>query len=569
MWSPFLDPFVQAVARAKCALFMYHAERVEQQQSAFLLDVVRRNAGTDFGRDHAFGEIRSIADFRKRVPIRDYEYVEPYVRAVMAGNARALFGPSDTLRMFAVTSGTTSRAKYIPVTDRFIRLFRRGWWMWGKSVFDDRICAFRDMMLQITGAAHEDYTDTGVPCGSVSGLCTDMLPAFVRKMYVRPSATALIADGDTKYYVTMRFAVTRPVSMISTANPSTVLAIARAGELRHEELIRDVRDGTVTFFQEPEPEVAKALRSAVSPDPQAARSLDEIRRRTGKLLPRDVWPTLGLIACWKGGTLVNYLSHFDEYFGDVPVHDIGLVASEGRMSIPMSLNETGGTADILSHFLEFVPEDEAGKENAHALMAHEVEQGRKYLIVLTNGSGLYRYNINDVVKVVGFYRRTPIIEFINKGSGFSNITGEKLSEQQVVLAVRRAGEVGDGVLDTFTFVPHWDRTPYYDVVVGEGALAGTCPETFATRVDQALRSLNVEYDAKRKSARLGPPRIVTLPEGSWTRYRDRKVRQNRGRIEQYKHVYLVQDFDFVSKLSEAAERPLRPAGAPETGSSHT
>jgi len=562
MWSPFLDPFVQAIARTKCALFAYHAERVERRQSDFLLDVVRRSTDTDFGRDHRFSEIRSVADFRKRVPIRDYDYAEPYVRSVMAGKVNALFGPSDRLRMFAITSGTTRRAKYIPVTDRFIRLFRHGWWTWGKCVFDDRLCAFRDMMLQITGAAHEDCTETGVPCGSVSGLCTDMLPSFVRKMYVRPPRASLIVDGDTKYYVTMRFAVTKRVSMISTANPSTVLAIGRVGERRHEELIRDVRDGTVTFFQDPDPEVARALRSAVTPDPQAARSLEEIRRRTGQLLPRDVWPGLGMIACWKGGTLGNYLSHFDDYFGDVPVHDVGLIASEGRMSIPMSLNESGGAADILSQFIEFVPEDQAGKEDPPARMAHEVEEGRNYFIVLTNGAGLYRYNINDLVKVIGFYRRTPIIEFLNKGSGFSNITGEKISEQQVVSAVRRAGQDG-GVLDTFTFVPHWDTTPYYDIAVEEGALGETCAGTFAERVDAALRSLNVEYDAKRKSGRLGSPRVVALPEGTWNRYRDGKVRRNRGRIEQYKHVYLVNDFEFVSKLSETTEGPLDPAGAPE------
>lgn len=568
MWSPFLDPFVRAIAHGRCALFTHHAERVERRQSAFLLDVVQRNADTDFGRDHGFGEIRSVADFRKRVPIRDYEYVEPYVRSVMEGKLDALLGPSETLSMFAITSGTTSRAKYIPVTDRFIRLFRHGWWTWGKFVFDDRLCAFRDGILQITGAAYEDCTETGVPCGSVSGMCTDRLPKFVRKMYVRPSRAALIADGDTKHYVTMRFAVTKSVSLISTANPSTVLAIGRAGERWHEELIRDVRDGTVTFFNEPDPEVARALRSAVSPDPQGARLLEEIRRRTGKLLPRDVWPTLGMIACWKAGTLVNYLSHFDEYFGDVPVHDIGLVASEGRMSIPMSLNESGGAADIVSQFLEFVPEDEAGQENARALMAHEVQEGRRYLIVLTNGAGLYRYSINDVVKVVGFYHRTPIIEFINKASGFSSITGEKLSEQQVVLAVRRAGEDGGSVLDTFTFAPHWDRIPYYDILIEEGALVGARAETFATRVDEALRSLNVEYDAKRKSARLAPPRIVTLPAGSWTRYRDHKVRKNRGRIEQYKHVYLVQDLEFISRLSETMGFPQDRTSAPQKESSH-
>ena len=469
----------------------------------------------------------------------------------MEGRTDALFGPSERLRMFAVTSGTTRRAKHIPITDRFVRLFREGWWVWGGYVRTDRPSAYRDMVLQVTGAACEHRTSAGLPCGSVSGLITDMLPQFVKRMYVRPPETAHVKDGATKYYVTMRFAASASVSLISTANPSTILAIARVGETHHEELIRDVRDGTVTFFEEPDAEVAEALRRRVSPDPEGARRLEAVRRRTGKLLPRDIWPHLSMLACWKGGTLVNYLTRFEEYFGNAAVHEIGLVASEGRMSVPLSLLSDAAALDVTSNFYEFIPAEDADAEAPDALLAHELEEGRQYSIVLTNAGGLYRYKINDLVRVAGFYRRAPLIEFMNKGSGFSSITGEKLSEHQAVLAMRQACGGTRNVVDTFTLSAAWDHPPFYHVVLEEGVLADGEGTQLLDRLDTALCALNVEYESKRHTGRLGPLRLVKLPAGAWDRRRDRKIRQNQGRIEQYKHVYVVQDFEFVDGLMEA------------------
>ena len=144
----------------------------------------------------------------------------------------------------------------------------------------------------------------------------------------------------------------------------------------------------------------------------------------------------------------------------------------------------------------------------------------------------------------------PVLEFLNKGSGFSSVTGEKLSEFQVVQAAREASGEGGCVADTFMAVPEWDDPPFYSVLMEEGALAGLSEAGFAERFDEALQRLNVEYESKRKTSRLGQVRLRRLPKGTWERYRDVKIQQNRGRIEQYKQVYLVQDLDFVRKLGE-------------------
>src|SRR5262249_38541375 len=130
-----------------------------------------------------------------------------------------------------------------------------------------------------------------------------------------------------------------------------------------------------------------------------------------------------------------YLRHFPRYYGSTPVRDIGLLASEGRMTIPVADGTPSGVLDVTSHFFEFLPEEEAGKENPITLTAEEVQEGKTYFILLTTAYGLYRYHIHDLVRVTGFHHRTPLVEFLSKGAHFANLTGEKLSEYHVAGAM--------------------------------------------------------------------------------------------------------------------------------------
>ncbi len=113
------------------------------------------------------------------------------------------------------------------------------------------------------------------------------------------------------------------------------------------------------------------------------------------------------------------------------MRDVGLIASEGRMTIPMADATPSGVLDITTHYFEFIPEEEIDSPQPTVLAAHELKEGRTYFILPTTSYGLYRYNIYDVVRCTGFYNQTPLVEFLSKGAHFANITGEKLSEYQV------------------------------------------------------------------------------------------------------------------------------------------
>ena len=108
------------------------------------------------------------------------------------------------------------------------------------------------------------------------------------------------------------------------------------------------------------------------------------------------------------------------------------------MTSPLADGTSAGLLDYASHYFEFIPEEEHEREQPTVLEAPELVEGKSYFILLTTLSGLYRYDIHDVVRCVGFIGNCPLLEFVNKGAHFSSLTGEKLSEFQVTRAVPSA-----------------------------------------------------------------------------------------------------------------------------------
>ena len=204
----------------------------------------------------------------------------------------------------------------------------------------------------------------------------------------------------------------------------------------------------------------------------AARRLEAIVARTGRLLPKDYWPNLEFLSNWMGGTMRAYLRGYPEYFGETPVRDVGLIASEGRMTIPIEDGTPAGILDIRHHYFEFIPEEQADSSAPETVEAADLIEGRNYFIVLTTAGGLYRYNIHDLVRCTGFHGQAPILEFLNKGAHFSSLTGEKLSEHQVIAAVQAAQQAIGLRLGSYLLLPAWGDPPSYSLLVEASRPAG-------------------------------------------------------------------------------------------------
>lgn len=514
--------------------FLSAHNRTAEVQHRLLTELLARHSETAFGRDHGFGAIRSYEEFRRAVPVRNYEQLRPYVRRVLGGETTALLPDGENLLMFALTSGTTGEPKHIPVTRRFADEMRRGWNIWGLAALRDHPDGWLRPILQISSPMCETTSPTGLPCGAVSGLLTRNQKRIVRRMYVVPPPVTAMSNPQTKYYTILRCGAGRDVSMITTANPSSTISMIQAGQAHAERLIRDVADGTTR----PPGGLAKEIESSLRfrPNRVLARRMEAGLREDGLLLPRHFW-NVNLLANWTGGTLKLYLPRLRELFGDVPVRDIGLLASEGRFSIPLASGTPAGVAEITGNFLEFIPADQRRAESPDTLRAHEVQPGGEYFLVVTNWSGLWRYDLDDRIRVVDMLARSPVIEFLSRGLHTANITGEKITEHQVVEAMRIAAGRAGAAVERFVLQGRFAQTPYYELCLDTGD--GVEPDLLAERMDRALGELNIEYQAKRKSKRLGAIRAAPLPPGTLTRAENEKIRTRRGRSEQYKHQYLM------------------------------
>jgi hypothetical protein len=526
-------------------------------QEALLRRIVAYHAETDFGREHHFRTIGTVADFRRQLPVAGYEYLEPYLERVRRGEVHALL--ADTaVRMFALTSGTTAARKFIPVTAQYVADYRRGWNIWGLKAWRDHLDIRLQPIVQLTGDGCEFRTECGVPCGAVTGLTAAAQKRIVRWVYCVPTCVGRVKDPAAKNYLVLRLSLPKQVGMVITANPSTLISLARAGDQDKERLIRDLHDGTLDSRLDVPTEVRTALAPRLRRRcPERARELEEIVRRTGTLYPRDYWPAYCLLGNWTGGSVGAYLLHYPRYYGTMPVRDIGLIASEGRMTIPVEDGTPSGVLDVTSHYFEFIPEEEGEEAQPTVLGAHELQEGRNYYILLTTWYGLYRYHIHDLVRVTGFFNGTPLLEFLSKGAHFANVTGEKLSEYQVTRAMAEVLRELDLSLTAYTLAPCWDEErPYYGLFVERDDLVGRdAGPRLAGLLDGRLTQANIEYASKRSSERLGPVRLEVVPTGTWQQWDRQRLARTGGSAEQYKHPCLVGDLNFRQSL------PIEPAGA--------
>ena len=531
--------------------FLAGTRHARQAQRDVLFSKIRRNEESDFGREWGFHDIHTVEDFRRRMPLTTYEDYLPYIERVKQGEISAMFGPGARVLMFALTSGTTDKAKYIPITDHFMEEYRRGWNLWGLRAYHDHRRLLRLLNLQLTSDWRQFYTEGGIPCGNISGLAAETAPLISRPIFVIPRALMKITDPLAKHYTALRLTMARRrVGVVMTANPSTLIEFAKLGDRRRESLIRDIYNGTLSDEVDVSSPVRLALKRRTSVRrPKRARELESIIERTGSLHPKDYWTRLQILAVWTGGSVGAYLPRLKEYFGDLPVRDHGLSASEGRITLPLEDNTSAGVLDYTSQYFEFIPEEEHGSDQPTVLEGHELQEGKKYFVILTTSSGFYRYDIHDLVECTGFEGEAPLLKFLNKGAHFSSVTGEKISEFQVSMAVQRGFEDLGLPFDLFTVAPRWGDPPGYVLLVEPGDHMARAGE-LAGRIDRHLGELNCEYEDRLTTRRLRPLEIQEIPAGVWAAFRSDRIQRQGGSMEQYKHPCLTNDFEFIQRLEQ-------------------
>jgi len=490
----------------------------ERQARSALRSLLGPNAQCAFCREHRIDASSSLEDYRQRVPIRDHQALGPWLERSCAGQPGVL--TTDPVLRTTRTSGTTATAKTLPLTRGLERAFASAQQLWIDAVM-------RQTPTTTTGTFYVLAT-TGPPAhppsgpetlGSVGTLAAGSSTALglVRsgslqgRLQIPPPTLSQMDDYELRMYLTLLDALGRDLSALVAVSPSTLVLLFERLDRWAEALAYDLRRGSITWQGAALPAAALPAHSA---QPERSAQLAEQLRRHGVLRPRGAWPALALLCCWTAGPSARYRPYLDELSGNLPVHDPGYAASEGWFA-PALVCGSPAALPLASHYLFEWLEPDATSCDPTVAWA-DLEIGRRYRLVVTTPAGLFRYDTEDLVEVTGKLGALPLISFCRRAGAVVSVVGEKLTETQLVEAVRRAEKRLDLVVRDFVAEAVFATQPpaYYRLRVAlvqpAGAPRQPRAEALAAAIDEALSEVNIEYQHKRNTGRLGAARIELL-----------------------------------------------------------
>lgn len=519
----------------------------KKSQEKTLRHILTYAKDTVYGKEHHFDEIlqAKTADelfekYKKYVPANDYEDLRPYVERHKHGETDVLF-PGKPF-MYATTSGTTDLPKWVPITyEYFNDVYGKMTRLWMYSFIMNRPKVFTGVCVSIVGKTIEGYAPDGTIFGSVSGVTQKNVPNFLKHLYASPYAIYGIKDYNARYYALMRMGIERNVTLIITANASTIVELENNANLYYDEYVKDIENGTLSDKFNIEPEIRVEIEKCLKPNPERAAELRALKEKYGTVLPKHYWPNLQVLNTWKCGNTKVYVDKLEGSFPEQMMHkEFGYFASECRFGLTLD----GSNNTVLFphyHYYEFVAEEELGTDNPHFLQLDQLQEGKRYCSYVTTLAGLYRYNMNDLIEVGPFYKNTPTVHMIQKVNGIVTITGEKLHERQFIEAIHKAEATLKMPLRFFVgFADVEDSRYHFYYEFADLNTTQEQAEKFTEEVDKELRLINIEYEQKRVSLRLKDARTYRLQRDAFEKFKQQCIEEG-FRDGQFKINLLMQD----------------------------
>ena len=451
-------------------------------QERTLRRLVAAGRDTEFGLEHGFGAIHTVAEFQARVPVRDYAQHRPWIERAAGGEASVAW--PGHCRDWVKTSGTTSGDKLIPVTPAALAGHRKGGW-------DALLAAARLVgggalmggpMLFLGGSTAQRPLGPHGRVGDLSGLVASRLPWGFRGRYSPGTECAAIADWEQRLEATAALSAAQDIRLLSGMPSWLVILFERIA--RHCEA-----------------------------DGRRLRDLGQL------------WPDLRVLV-HGGVAFPPYAGVFEEWLGRRLERVEVYPASEGFVAV--QTEATGGLTLMLDYgiFYEFVPLEDLGSASPRRHTVADVELGRQYAVVMSTPAGLWSYVLGDTVR---FTARDPLrLQITGRTRHYVNAFGENVIVEEVERALVRACRRTEAEVVEFTVAPQFatvaDPRGRHEWLV-EFRMAPTEPEDFVRILDEALGGLNTDYRTKRAgSVGMAPPRMTVLPPGTFHRWMQRAGR---------------------------------------------
>jgi hypothetical protein len=458
-------PLAAMVVRAQNK---WSAAPVETQQGIFNY-LIREARDTEFGKAHGFSSIRTYDDFRKQVPIRDYEQLSPYIKKVVDGQPDILWKGKPTY--FAKTSGTTSGVKYIPITkDSIPNHINSARNALLNYIHETGNSDFLDRNLIFLSGSPEMSQKNGIYTGRLSGIVNHHVPGYLRTNQKPSYQTNCIEDWEEKLEKIIDETIQADLSLISGIPPWVQM-----------------------YF-------------------------DRLQARTGKPV-KDIFPNFSLFV-YGGVNFEPYRAKIYESVGKKIDSIETFPASEGFIAYQDKQSSEGLLLLLDSGiFFEFIPAEEYFSENPTRLSIGEVELGKNYALIINNNAGLWGYSIGDTVK---FVSRNPYRLIVSgRIKHFISAFGEHVIGEEVEKAMKWAMERHpETELVEFTVAPQVtpkEGLPHHEWLV-EFARQPDNLAAFATDIDSHLQKLNIYYDDLISGTILQRLKITPLQKDAFRNY---------------------------------------------------
>jgi hypothetical protein len=507
---------VHALAEEEGRNFDQGVKDVKAAQENVLADILRSNSTTRYGREYDFSNIRSVDDFRERVPPVDYDLLAGWVEKIEQGQSDILF-PGQPICL-QPTSGTTSAGKYIPFTTMLQRQFRAAVFPWLSDLYRHEPGLLEGPWYwSLSPMAHSGQITPG---GVVVGFPDDAeylgsdLGHLLRNSFAVPSEVTCIENSTIARKLSLAFLLqAEELALVSIWNPSFFSLLLNVWDDNKVEIIEALESGVLPGKAEIEKDLYDKLQASFGcGSAERAKSVSGLLGAEGILksmaeVGAELWPNLKVLSCWMDADASSAARRLEPRFPDALFQPKGLIATEGIVSIPLVSAEYPVLA-VRSHFYEFSPLDDSDK----TLTVDQLEDGALYQVMLTTGGGLYRYRLGDVVKVYGRHYDTPMIEFMGRGHSVSDHYGEKLHQLHVAGAVSEVlREFDKDNLFTLLAPDGDDFVSRYCLFVsmGKSTVSSQRLREYEKWLDSKLRE-NFHFNYCRRVGQLGQTRISCL-----------------------------------------------------------
>jgi hypothetical protein len=524
------------VGAANLLWFLYAASKSRKWQRAtldvagtqqrVLKRILSNNTATEFGRDHRFAQITSVEMYRQAVPLRIYEEFKPYIERIVAGQPQVL--TSKPVQQFVLTSGSTQAAKLVPYTKTLVNEFQEGIDPWVNYLFRScpRLLTGKTYWSVTPVGERKGHTSAGIPLGfdDEKRYFSPLTRWVLNSIMTVPSAVAQLQDIETFCYVTLSLLLQEPaLSWVSVWNPSFLTLLLEKLSTQLPQLTEDIRCGTLSVAEQIEPSLRKALLPLYKKNPARAQELSTLHKAwqgkpftatntSGETLYEAIWPNMRLISCWAHGNAARALPHLQAHFPHAIIQPKGLLATEAFVSFPFI--EDVSALSLRSHFFEFA---DVNDPMGTIKLAHELQLGRRYAVIVTTGAGLYRYRLNDVIEVTGFYHECPLIRFIGRQAKVVDICGEKLNEDHICTIITDILATYSLSTTFWMLAPEWpdEGRPCYTLFIqfASGAMPDKYqPGNIALEIDNAMKE-SYHYEYCRRLGQLDCCRLfIITPE---------------------------------------------------------